>query len=221
MNTTKLYLIILLCAFVSPFNANGKPWDDEFSHNRFAMSGTLTSSDSYSLDLSYHYMPWPCLGLGGGIGYWKNIYVEGWASGPTWNIDEDDEKPSNLYLRPSIVLKTPGLRIRAVRWSLYAEPGLIVNVPYQRVCINRCVHWPMTWHSEYVSTTRGQWLATDIRLGLCLEIGRGAISAGYMMSNLDIYSQYRHLSYNGIPFSKFYPTKSFMQGAYMTISVNF
>ena len=40
-------------------------------------------------------------------------------------------------------------------------------------------------------------------LVVVLVIGR--ISVGYLMSNLDIYSQMRHLSYEGISFEKFYP----------------
>ena len=41
------------------------------------------------------------------------------------------------------------------------------------------------------------------------------------MSNLDVYNQYRHLSYNENSFDKFYPKKPFMQGAYISCSYNF
>ncbi len=56
-------------------------------------------------------------------------------------------------------------------------------------------------------------------LVVVLVIGR--ISVGYLMSNLDIYSQMRHLSYEGISFEKFYPKRNFMQGAYLSCSYYF
>ncbi len=159
-------------------------------------------------------------GVGGAFGYWSNWYEDGWASGKNWNIDEDDNKPSNLYLRPSLLLKTPGIAYRSVSWSLVAEPGVVLNIPYQRVCIESTRDFPRVEY-EYVSTSKGQWFAVELRLGICMEVGPCQFSAGYLMSNLDIYSQYRHLSYNGVSFSEFYPRKPFMQGAYLTMSYSF
>lgn len=43
----------------------------------------------------------------------------------------------NLYLRPSVILKSPYVKFKATEWSLYAEPGGMLNVPYQRVCIEK------------------------------------------------------------------------------------
>lgn len=134
------------------------------------------------------------VGLGGAFGYWTNYCEDGWASGSDWNIGEDDSKPSNLYLRPSVVLKSPGIRCKETIWSLYAEPGIMLNVPYRRVCIEKIANWPHIDY-DYISTNKGQWFALDIRVGINAEIGPCGLSAGYMMSNLDIYSQYRHLSY--------------------------
>ena len=162
----------------------------------------------------------PYAGVGAAIGYWKNYYDYGLASGPDWNIDDDDNRPSNLYLRPSVVLHSPSLRIGQTRWALYAEPGAMLNVPYQRVCIEITRNlFPVDY--DYVSTTAGQWLAVELRLGVVMDIGPCGFSAGYMMSNLDIYSQYRHLSYDGVSFDRFYDSKPFMQGAYLTFSYNF
>ena len=118
------------------------------------------------------------------------------------------------------MLKTPALKYRACAWLLFAEPGIMLNNPYQRVCIESTPNWPDIEY-DYISTTKGQWLAFDLRLGVSLDVGPCGISAGYMMSNLDVYSQYRHLSYKGISFKDFYPRKSFMQGAYISLSYNF
>lgn len=194
--------------------------NEDFTHHRFSISGTLTSSDTYSLEAAYHYMFWEYLGIGGALGHWSNWYDDGWASGTRWHIDDDDNKPSNLYLRPSVVVTSPALKWRQAYLSIYAEPGLMLNIPYQRVCIETTENWPAKDY-DYISTTGGQWLAMDLRLGINANVGPCGISAGYMMSNLDIFSQYRHLSYRGISFREFYHSKPFMQGAYLTLSYNF
>ena len=215
------YIIkVTVWAIALSFGTLQAAFNDEFSNNRFSFNGTLTSSDTYSLEMAYHYMFCQYFGLGAAFGYWKNWYEDGWASGSNWNIDEDDNKPSNLYLRPSAVLKTPCIRYKATRWSFYAEPGIQLNVPYQRVCIEKTVNAFPTDH-QYISTNKGQWFAVELRLGISAEIGPCGISFGYMISNLDIYSQYRQLSYNGISFEKFYPTKPCMQGAFISLSYNF
>lgn len=194
---------------------------EDITHNRASITGLLTSSDSWQVELGYNYMICPYVGIGGAVGGWKNYFVDGYASGKDWHIASDDEKPSNIYLRPSIVLKSPAIRIKDSYLGLYAEPGLMMNVPYERVWIDKITNWPQTDYNNKVSTSNGQWCAVDIRLGVYFNVGPCGISAGYMMSNFDIYSQRRHLSYNGVSFSQFYPKKPFMQGAYLTASYYF
>lgn len=189
-------------------------------HHRLGFNGALTSSDTWQLEFSYHYMFIDFIGLGASIGSWEVYYEEGWASGNNWNIDDDDNKPWNFYLRPSVILKTPALKSRDCAWSFFAEPGIMLNIPYQRVCIESTPNWPAIEY-DYISTSSGQWLALDLRIGVSLDVGPCGISGGYMMSNLDVYSQYRHLSYRGISFKDFYPEKSFMQGAYLSLSYKF
>ncbi|MCM1483618.1 MAG: hypothetical protein NC043_04720 [Muribaculaceae bacterium] len=192
----------------------------EFGHNRVEVSGMLTSTDSWQMEVGYHYMINRYIGVGGSFGGWKVYFEEGFPSGKNWDIESDDNKPYNLYLRPSVVLKSPALKVGQVDLGLFAEPGVMMNVPYTRVSIRQYTTWP-NYEPKSVSTSKGQWCAVDVRAGVYANVGPCGISAGYMMSNLDVYSQYRHLSYNGIPFSEFYPQKSFMQGAYLTLSYYF
>lgn len=212
--------ILLIVLTLWPLLAAAGNVEDK-THHRVGLNGALTSSDSWQLELSYHYMLLNnCIGVGGSMGVWEVWYDDGWASGSNWNIDEDDNNPMNFYLRPSVYFKTPDLNIRACAWSLFAEPGVMLNVPYQRVCIESTPNWPAIDY-EYISTTRGQWLAIDLRVGIGLNVGPCVVNAGYLMSNLDVYSQYRQLCYKGISFEKFYPRKSFMQGAYLSLAYIF
>lgn len=96
----------------------------------------------------------------------------------------------------------------------------MMNIPYTRVWIRQYTNWP-NYESESASTGGGQWWAVDLRVGIYANIGPCGVGIAYLMSNHDVYSQYRHLSYNGVSFSNFYPKKSFMQGASLTLSYYF
>ena len=213
-------ITIVVMSAMSLFADNKKDENFEFSHNKVAFSGLVTSSDSYQVEASYHYMFNRYIGLGGSFGFWKVWYEDGWASEKDWEIESDENKPSNFYLRPSVVLKTPAIKIKQVDLGLYAEPGVMLNVPYTGANIRQYTQWP-DYDYKHISTSKGQWFAVDMRVGIFVNFGPCGFSAGYTMSNYDVYSQYRHLSYKGISFSKYYSKKSFMQGAYLTASYYF
>lgn len=219
--TAKLATLILALASAPTAYAASKRGDTfEFTHHRASISGMLTSSDSWQLEFGYHYMFNKYIGIGGAIGGWKVWYEDGCAYGSDWQIESDDNKPWNIFLRPSIALKTPAIQAGQVSLGLFAEPGIMLNVPYTKVWIRQDTNWP-EYESNGVSTTKGQWCAIDARVGIYANIGPCGISAGYTLSNLDVYSRYRHLSYNGTSFRAFYPRKPFMQGAHLTLSYYF
>lgn len=213
-----LYMAIVIGLTV--FAVDNKTSNFDFAHNRVSFSGSVTSSDSYQLEASYHYMFNRYIGVGGALGFWKVWYEEGWASGKDWEIESDDNAPFNFYLHPSLILKSPSLKIKNVDLGLYAEPGVMMNVPYAGVNIRQYTKWP-DYELDHISTCKGQWFALDLRVGVYVNIGPCGFSAGYLMSNFDVYSQYRHLSYKGIKFSRFYPNKSFMHGGFLTASYYF
>lgn len=50
---------------------------------------------------------------------------------------------------------------------------------------------------------------------------RSTSMAGYILSNLEIYSYYRNMEYDGVKFSDYYPRRKGLQGGFVTISYNF
>ena len=217
MVSTIVFAIITL----SVCNAEEKKDSNfEFSNNRGSFSGTLTSSCSWQLEGGYHYMLCRYVGVGASVGLWKVYFEEGHAHGDDWEMDWDYNKPENFYLRPSVILKTPAIKIKKVDLGLYAEPGVMLNVPYAQVWVSQKIDWHR-YEDKRVWTNGGQWFAADLRIGLYLNIGPCGLSAGYLMSNHDVYSQYRSMSYRGISFKRFYPKKPFMQGAYLALSYYF
>ncbi len=93
----------------------------------------------------------------------------------------------------------------------------MLNVPYNSVNIRQYTHWP-DYELKHVGTSRGQWFAADVRAGIYVNIGPCGFAAGYIISNFDVYSQYRYLSDRGISFSKYYPRHPLLQGAHLTAS---
>ena len=52
--------------------------DTEYNtHHRVGFNGALTSSDTWQLEFSYHYMLNKYVGLGGSVGSWEVWYEDG------------------------------------------------------------------------------------------------------------------------------------------------
>ena len=209
-----LIAFIIGLFFCVDINAQ-KKIEDDMEHNRIMFSGA-TTSDTYLLEMGYHYMFSNYVGVGGTFGFWKVSSSGGRASGKGWWVDDDYNDPSNVYIKPSVILKSPQLSI----FSLYAEPSIMLNVPYQKVYVELTDQFPHCEY-EYVSTSRGQWLAFELRAGISADFSSFGITLGYLMSNLDPFSMYRHMSYNGVSFQSFYRKKSFRQGAFISASFSF
>lgn len=202
-------------------NAAGRATeDDPMGRHRFGFNGALTSSDTWQLETEYHYMLNPYVGLGGSLGVWKQYYYDGLPDGRDWELDDDDRYLSNLYLRPSVLLVSPALfRIKDAKVHLMAEPGIMMNVPYQCVGINIYENGIETDYKS-PSSSRGQWCAVDCRAGVTVKVGPANFSAGYMISNFSIYSIAGNIEFRGEKFSRFYPNKRYLQGAFLSVTLD-
>ena len=59
---TIIFVLIALCTTI-----HARQFED-LTHHRASLSGLLTFSDAWQVDFAYHYMIFPYLGVGGGIG---------------------------------------------------------------------------------------------------------------------------------------------------------
>lgn len=185
------------------------------------MNLQFTSHSSWQIDFGCHYMLSPYVGLGGSVGGWRQFRSPISPEGPNWWVLRSDRHPSNVFLRPSVLLMTGELiRIGKVGFGLTACPGVQLNVPHQRVAIEIANNWDYTDNVK-VSTTKGEWIAVDCRAGLYMHAGPVYLQAGYVASSLNIYGMYRNLEYNHVSFKEFYPHSSWLQGGYVTVSYNF
>lgn len=218
-----LLAILILLSSSAAVTAGGKdPYDlGHASRFRLGLNFQFTSFRTWQIDFGCHYMVTPWLGLGASLGGWRQYGQWNSPEGPNWWVLKSDRHVSNVFLRPSLLLTTPTLwRIGKTEWGLMANPGVMLNVPNHRVTIEKSNDWDYE-DQEHISSSRGKWCALDCRLGLYLRAGKVYIMAGYILSNLEIYSYYRNMEYDGVKFSDYYPRRKGLQGGFVTISYNF
>lgn len=193
--------------------------------NMVAMEGALTSDYTWSWELSYRYRLLGFLSAGASVGYWKQWTDETEPSGDEWIVDDDSRKIDNFYLRPNVMLVTPKLLgIKDWRFSLYANPGVMMNIPYGSATIDVLAFDGNVGHvAEYkkVSTHNGDWAAFDCRFGLSIGQDDASILIGYQFSTLDIYGMHRNLSYLGHSFNDFYPAKKLQHSFVLEVNISF
>lgn len=216
----KKYLFIILCTFGNIFFADAQT-EEYREKNRIAVSGELTSCDTWQIDISYHYMLCSYASVGASIGMWKQYTVDGIPKNQGWRIREDNEKVENFYLRPSICLFSPAIiRFSDGELKVFVEPGMMMNIPYCKVCISLKDSHGMENGYEYVSSNSGRWHAFDCKMGLFLNLGTIGFSAGYVYSDLDIFAMRRNMVFRGQHFSKFYPGRKYLHGGFISMFYN-
>lgn len=211
-------IIIAVASSTFPLKSTNPKEDPfEFGHHRVALDGAITSSSTYILEASYHYMINQHVGIGAGIGLNQSYSADAHPSGNNWEIDSDTSRPGNMYLHLSALFKTPSLIFKSISWGLMAEPGVALQVPYARCYVEDLEHLQVT-NRHLLSTNKGQVFSADARIGIYANFNRIGISAGYILTTFDINSYYRNFSYRGVSFDKFYPHRPVSHGAFLTLS---
>lgn len=158
------------------------------------------------------------------MGYWKLWTDENVPSGDSWIVD-DSRKVDNFYLRPNLLLLSPKLfGIKDWRFSLWANPGLMKNIPYASATIDVISFEGDVGHvAEYksVSSHHGDWAAFDCRFGISIVQDNANVLIGYQLSTLDIYSLHCNLTYRGQSFGDFYPDKKLQHSLVIEINCVF
>lgn len=217
MKRIAFLLCLVSCALMVKAQSNSDGY-----RNRVALGGLLTSSDTWQMDLSYHYMMLPYVGVGASVGYWAQFAIDGVPQGDGWRIGDDYKKVQNFYLRPSLHLVTPTLmKIADAQLRLFAEPGFIMNIPYCNVGVSLLDAHGLERDVQNVSTSKGDWYAFDCKAGLSLFVDNVSISAGYQYSTLDVLGMRRELVYNNKLFNDFYSKRKVQHGGFVTIGYHF
>lgn len=211
-----IIIIIAIMGITYPMIAiNPKEDPFEFSHHRISLDGSITTSTSYIVEASYHYMFNYHIGIGAGLGICQSYFTDSYASGPNWQIDRDTSNPGNMYLNFSAIFKTPSILFKSVRWGLMARPSIALQVPYARIYVEDLNHLQVI-NRHKLSTNNGQFFFMDARVGIYANFEKIGISVGYLLTSFDINSYYRNFSYKGVSFAKFYPSKKLSHGIFLS-----
>ncbi len=220
-----LYKYLFVAFLFIVINVRSDAQDDSVSCtvHSVGITGAITSSNTWQLEASYHWFPIRYVGIGGGIGFWKQYSTDAVPQGKYWKVNEGYQSPSDLYFRPSLVFISPSL-VSGDDFSvrLFAEPGLMLNIPYENVYIDICSDEYLIPHAyQKISSNNGQWCFFDARIGVSAKIEPLSISIGYMFSTLDVYSMRRNMVYDNHSLGSFYPKAKNVHGVYMTVSFDF
>lgn len=216
-----LILALSVCALANAQTGSG---------NRISFIGGIDTNDAFDLEFTYHYYPCRYVGLGGGIGYYRQFDCDAYPQGDvaggkytSWIIDEGDTRAEHAYLRPSVRLSSPSM-MKGNSWAMNAvlEPGLQLLIPFASVSIDYDNSLTYARDSKIVSTTKGDWMYWNVRAGLEVTVnGNLSIELGYGISNLDIYSARRKMTVENVSLSTFYPPKELTQTYYLSLSYRF
>lgn len=148
------------------------------------------------------------IGIGASIGNCSQWNCDDIPSGNNWWISEDDQKASKLFLRPGILLHSPQfINSKKLGISFIIHPGAYFSIPYTKIGIEQSNGLSQQHSTSYISTSNGKWCFWDIRASFDIKFNSASMEIGYGISNLDLYSSRRNLSYSGTSFKEFYPTK--------------
>lgn len=196
--------------------------------SRIALTAGLNTNDAYDLELSYHYMLLPYLGVGSGIGYfnqWYNEYLPYGETSGRWNswvLSESNKKIGKVYLRPSVLLSTPVLlKLGKYKISLQGESGVQLLIPHAGVHIDYVNSNTYDSKSIYKSTSKGKWAFWNFKGGVSLSAHNSALGLGYGISNLDIYSSRRFINVENVLLSDFYPGKKITHSLFVSLIHSF
>lgn len=104
------------------------------------------SDDVYDLHTTYYYDLLPYICIGGSIGYYGQWYADGiyheqrreGVYEGTFSVAPHDNRSSNVYLAPSLSLKSPTLlRIGEMRIKSHNAVGIMLQLPLQTMSISR------------------------------------------------------------------------------------
>lgn len=162
------------------------------------------------------------VGVGGSVGVWGNLISNDGAHGNGWDMRYKTNNPGNVFLRPSVSLFSAMLLCTGgIEWKLYAEPGVILQVPYGQAYVSTYDALGRFVAEREITSSRGKWAMPDCRLGVTLQADNFDISFGYYVSTLDVYGEYRNMRFNGERFDRTLPKHKLQHGAFMSLSYNF
>lgn len=197
-----------------------------YNRHEGAISVGLDNNDAYEIELSYRYFLMRYVAIGIGVGYYQQYDHDNVPSGTleedkwtSWRLADDDIEIRKAYLSPSVTLRTPTLlAISKAKLSLEGEAGLKMQIPTDIVSVDYYNVQTYDRKRSVKLTGKGNWCFWETKGLLRLGFPKLALSLGYSLSNLDIYTNYRKMEVEHVPFSSFYPKRKMTHSFFLKMS---
>ena len=115
----------------------------ENARHEISMSAGIMTNQAYDTRLTYQYYLNKSIGVGASFGYYKQWYAnhipqselhhEEWDS---WRLSEKDYKPQNIYLEPTLSIKSPTIaQVGSWTFKLGVDIGVMFQLPFTLVSV--------------------------------------------------------------------------------------
>ncbi len=131
-----------------------------------------------------------------------------------WRIDDIDLL--NLFLIPSLRFSVPILKENNRFWSLYIEPGIMIQpLTYEVFDVTyQAIQKPYKGQTVWTGRAKGDfklarfYWQNKFAIQCGSRAGAGGIFAGFELSNQDVYSKRRSVIVDGVSLDNYLPTKT-------------
>lgn len=209
--------------------------EDGFKFKRweFALSGGLNNNYAWEVEPSFTYFICKYVGVTGGVNFTGQFYDE-YYSGPAtggpdlkWFISSDDSNAKRILFRPAIRLRTPNINKwgdRDLRVTFNVEPGMYMAVPvneHLQIGYREEDHLVTGIFKENVTNTNGEWLYWNVKSFMQIEVESWVFSAGYTISNYDVYGGRRNMVIERKPLNDMLWKKKMTHAFFLSVGIQF
>lgn len=222
---------LLLMMMLIPLVVEAK--EEEFRKWEFALSAGVNNNYSWEVEPAFTFFVCKYVGITGGINFTGQFYDE-YYSGPApggkemrWAIGSDESNVKRILFRPAIRLRTPNLNRRGdqdFRVTFNMEPGVYMAVPVDetlKVSYRSEEHFTPSPYSENVKNTDGEWLYWNVKNFMQVELENWVFSAGYTISNYDVYGGRRNIVIEHKPLNDLLWKKKMTHSFFLSVGIGF
>lgn len=225
----RIFRILLILAFTLPLHGQEK----ESMKTLISVSAGLNSNQSWEIEpsVTYYFCPY----FGGTVGL--NItgqYNQAGYSGTVstnnslyWEVEDSEANVTKLLFRPAISLRTPMLWLNKdhdTGLTFQLDPGVYMALPVNdrvTVIYRDKTHASAVIDSKPFSNNKGDWLFWNMVGMVSLHVDRFVTSAGYKLSNFDVYSGRRNILIEGVGLNQKLPKREMTHCFFLSIGYFF
>lgn len=205
---------------------------DDRTKGLFSIVAGLNNNESWELEpsVTYYFNKY----IGGSLGLnltsqYNQVDFSGAIPGNNriyWSIEDDDANVAQILLHPAISFRIPVWidEDQETGLAIQIEPGM-----YMALLVNDKVtvkyrdreHNSAIIDLKRIANTKGDYIFWNIRGSVSLNVDRFILSAGYSISNFDIYSGRRNIVIENMKLDQELPAKVYTHTVFISLGYCF